>query len=112
VARLDGTRRRRQGEKINITHRHFAADRQVLQERVAVAVGEVHSWGIDQEGEYLADRGSTKGSMLPLLVMKPYGGTSAEQELNLYSTPEALDSGKPLVRGTRRQSSATMVYWA
>jgi hypothetical protein len=48
--------------------------------------------------------------MLPLLVMKPYGGTSAEQELNLYSTPEALDSGKPLVRGTRRQSSATMVY--
>lgn len=43
VARLDGTRRRRQGEKINITHRHFAADRQVLQERVAVAVGEVHS---------------------------------------------------------------------
>jgi hypothetical protein len=38
----DGTRGRRQGEKIIITHRHFAADRPG-QERVAVAVGEVHS---------------------------------------------------------------------
>lgn len=36
-------KRKKTGRKINITHRHFAADRQVLQERVAVAVGEVHS---------------------------------------------------------------------
>lgn len=63
-----------------------------------------------QEGEHLADRGSTKGSMLPLLVMKPCGGTSAEQKLTCTPRPGPSDSGTPLVRGTRLRSLATMVY--